>query len=165
MISTQFLRDSPLFRDLDETERAQVLVIGQVRNFPAEQVIFREGEAGDGLYIVIDGSVRISKHTASGEEALAVLEPNAFFGEMALVDFSPRAADAVANVPTETFFIPLQDLRALIAANHGIALKVLYALCEVLTQRLRDTNDRYMTVFTLAQWSAGSAQDNLFPIP
>ena len=164
MISTQFLRDSPLFRDLDEAERAQVLVIGQVRSFLAEQPIFREGDAGDGLYIVIDGNVRISKHTASGEEALAVLEPNAFFGEMALVDFSPRAADAVANVPTETFFIPLKDLRALIEAHHGIALKVLYALCEVLTQRLRDTNDRYMTVFTLAQWSAGS-QDNLFPIP
>ena len=165
MINTQFLRDSPLFRDLDETERAQVLVIGQVRSFHAEQVIFREGDGGDGLYIVIDGAVRISKHTASGEEALAVLEPNAFFGEMALVDFSPRAADAVANVPTETFFIPLKDLRDLIAAHHGIAIKVLYALCEVLTQRLRDTNDRYMTVFTLAQWSAGAAVDNLFPIP
>lgn len=165
MISTQFLRDSPLFRDLDETERTQVLIIGQVRAFEAEGVIFREGDAGDGLYIVIKGSVRISKHTATGEEALAILEPNAFFGEMALVDFSTRAADAVANVPTEAFFIPLRELRALIEANHGIALKVLYALCEVLTQRLRETNERYMTVFTLAQWGAGMTQDNLFPIP
>jgi len=165
LISTQFLRDSPLFRDLDETERAQVLVIGQVRAYGAEEVIFREGDSGDGLYIVIDGSVRISKHTATGEEALAVLEPNAFFGEMALVDFSTRAADAVANVPTETFFIPLRELRTLIEAEHGIALKVLYALCEVLTQRLRDTNERYMTVFTLAQWGGAMTQDNLFPIP
>lgn len=165
MISTQFLRDSPLFRDLDETERAQVLIIGQVRSYRAEEVIFREGDAGDGLYIVIDGTVRISKHTATGEEALAILEPNAFFGEMALVDFSTRAADAVANVPCEAFFIPLRELRTLIEANHGIALKVLYALCEVLTQRLRDTNERYMTVFTLAQWGGGMTQDNLFPIP
>lgn len=165
MISTQFLRDSPLFRDLDEAERAQVLIIGQVRSYRAEEVIFREGDAGDGLYIVIDGTVRISKHTATGEEALAILEPNAFFGEMALVDFSTRAADAVANVPSRAFFIPLRELRTLIEANHGIALKVLYALCEVLTQRLRDTNERYMTVFTLAQWGGGMTQDNLFPIP
>ena len=165
MISTEFLRASPLFRDLDETERAQVLIIGQVRSFAREEVIFREGDAGDGLYIVIDGNVRISKHTASGEEALAVLEANAFFGEMALVDFSTRAANAVANVPTETFFIPLKELRALIEAQHGIALKVLFALCEVLTQRLRETNERYMTVFTLAQWGGGLQQDNLFPIP
>jgi len=76
LISTQFLRDSPLFRDLDETERAQVLIIGQVRNFAAEEVIFREGDAGDGLYIVIDGNVRISKHTAAGEEALAIARSN-----------------------------------------------------------------------------------------
>jgi len=165
LISTQFLRDSPLFRDLDETERAQVLIIGQVRAFRAEEVIFREGDAGDGLYIVIDGTVRISKHTAAGEEALAILEPNAFFGEMALVDFSTRAADAVANVAVETFFIPLKELRHLIETQHGIALKVLYALCEVLTQRLRETNERYMTVFTLAQWGGGMPQDNLFPIP
>ena len=165
MISTQFLRDSPLFRDLDETERAQVLVIGQVRAYGAEEVIFREGDSGDGLYIVIDGSVRISKHTATGEEALAVLEPNAFFGEMALVDFSTRAADAVANVAVETFFIPLKELRHLIETQHGIALKVLYALCEVLTQRLRETNERYMTVFTLAQWGGGKPQDNHIPIP
>lgn len=165
MISTQFLRESPLFRDLDEAERAQVLIIGQVRSFRAEEVIFREGDAGDGLYIVIDGAVRISKHTAAGEEALAILEANAFFGEMALVDFSTRAADAVANVPTETFFIPLKELRGLIEANHGIALKVLFALCEVLTQRLRETNERYMTVFQLAQWGGGTPASNLFPIP
>lgn len=165
MISTHFLKDSPLFRDLDETERAQVLIVGQVRNYRSEEVIFREGDDGDGLYIVIKGSVRISKHTAQGEEALAVLEPNAFFGEMALVDFSPRAADAVANQATETFFIPLKDLRSLIEQNHGIALKVLFALCEVLTQRLRETNERYMTVFQLAQWGGGLPQANLFPIP
>jgi CRP/FNR family transcriptional regulator, cyclic AMP receptor protein len=165
LISTQFLRDSPLFRDLDETERAQVLIIGQVRSFQAEEVIFREGDAGDGLYIVIDGAVRISKQTAAGEEALTILEPNAFFGEMALVDFSTRAADAIANTATETFFIPLKELRSLIEVNHGIALKVLYALCEVLTQRLRETNDRYMTVFTLAQWGGGMPAGNLFPIP
>ena len=165
MISTQFLRASPLFRDLDEAERAQVLIIGQVRSFGTEEVIFREGDAGDGLYIVIDGNIRISKHTPSGEEALAILEANTFFGEMALVDFSTRAADAVANTPTETFFIPLKELRALIECNHAIALKVLFALCEVLTQRLRDTNDRYITVFTLAQWGGGMPEGNLFPIP
>ena len=72
-------------------------------------MIFREGEPGDGLFMVIDGSVRISKHTATGEEALAILEPNAFFGEMALIDFLPRAADAIANAATEIFFIPLRN--------------------------------------------------------
>lgn len=164
MINTAFLTDSPLFRNLDETERAQILIIGQVRNYKKDEVVFHEGDAGDGLFIVVSGSVRISKRSATGEEALAVLEPHAFFGEMALIDFSPRAADAIANEPSDVFFIPLKELRALIEAHHQIALKVLYALCEVLAQRLRETNEKYMTVFTIAQWSGGGS-NNLIPLP
>ncbi len=164
MIDTAFLNDSPLFRNLDETERAQILIIGQVRAYDPDQVIFKEGDAGDGLFIVVKGSVRISKQSATGEEALAILESHAFFGEMALIDFSPRAADAIANEAATLFFIPLKDLRALIESHHQIALKVLYALCETLVQRLRDTNERYMSVFTIAQWSA-SAQNGLIPLP
>ena len=95
---------------------------------------------------------------------MAILEPHAFFGEMALIDFSPRAADAIANEPTDAFFIPLKELRSLIEAHHQIALKVLYALCEVLAQRLRETNDRFMGVFTIAQWSGGG-HSGLIPLP
>ena len=72
MINTAFLTDSPLFRNLDETERAQILIIGQVRAFKKDEVIFREGDAGDGLFIVANGSVRISKQSVTGEEALAI---------------------------------------------------------------------------------------------
>ena len=164
MIDTLFLTQSPLFMNLDETERAQILIIGQVRQVQADEVIFKEGDIGTGLFIVLKGSVRISKRSATGEEALAVMEPPAFFGEMALIDFSTRAADAIANEPSELFFIPLQDLRALIDAQHKIALKILYALCEVLAQRLRETNERYMSIFTIAQWG-GANPDGPLLIP
>ena len=164
MIDTLFLTQSPLFRNLDEAERAQILIIGQVRAFTAGQVIFREGDAGDGLFIVLKGSVRISKRSATGEEALAVLEPPAFFGEMALIDLAARAADAIANEPAELFFIPLRELRSLIEAHHRVALKILYALCEVLAQRLRETNERYMSIFTIAQWG-GANPDGPIPVP
>ncbi len=164
MINTAFLTDSPLFRNLDETERAQILIIGQVRTYKKDEVIFHEGDTGDGLFIVVKGSIRISKRSATGEEALTILEPNAFFGEMAIIDFSPRAADAIANEPTDLFFVPLKDLRSLIEAQHQIALKVLYALCEALVQRLRETNERYMSIFTIAQWSAGG-HNGLIPLP
>ena len=164
MIDTLFLTRSPLFRNLDEAERAQILMIGQVRQVSAGEVIFREGDAGDGLFIVLKGSVRISKRSATGEEALAVLSPPAFFGEMALIDLAARAADAIANEPGELFFIPLQDLRSLIEVQHKIALKILYALCEVLAQRLRETNDRYMSIFTIAQWG-GANPGGPLPVP
>ena len=164
MIDTLFLTQSPLFRNLDEAERAQILIIGQVQTFGAGQVIFREGDAGDGLFIVVRGSVRISKRSVTGEEALAVLDPPAYFGEMALIDMAARAADAIANEPTELFFIPLKDLRSLIEVHHQMALKILYALCEVLAQRLRETNERYMSIFTIAQWG-GAQPEGPIPVP
>jgi len=165
LIDTSFLTDSLLFRNLDETERAQVLIIGQVQTYQPDEIVFREGDPGDGLFIVIKGTVRISRQSATGEEALAILEPNAFFGEMALIDYMPRAASAIANEPCDLFFIPLKDLRALIETHHQIALKVLFALCEVLTQRLRETNDRYMSIFTIAQWGGGGLNNQLIPLP
>ena len=158
MIDANFLTQSPLFRNLDESERVQILIIGQVRSFKAGEVLFREGDAGDGLFVVMKGSVRISKQSATGEEALAVLEPPAFFGEMALIDHSVRAADAIANEDSDLFFIPLQELRSVIDAYHKIALKILYALCEVLAQRLRETNERYMSIFTIAQWGGANPE-------
>ena len=164
MIDTTFLTQSPLFRNLDEAERAQILIIGQIRTYRPDEVIFREGDAGDGLFIVMKGSVRISKCSPTGEEALAVLETPAYFGEMALIDLSPRAADAIANEASELFFIPMQDLRSLIAAHHQMALKILYSLCEVLAQRLRETNERYMSIFTIAQWG-GAQPEGPIPVP
>lgn len=164
MINTAFLTHSPLFRNLDETERAQILIIGQVRTYKEGTVIFKEGDPGDGLFIVVKGSVRISKQSATGEEALAILEPHAYFGEMALIDYSPRAADALANEPTELFFIPLRELRGLIETHHHLALKILYSLCEVLAKRLRETNERYMNIFTIAQWGGANPEGPL-PVP
>lgn len=164
MIDAAFLTQSPLFRNLDEAERAQILIIGQRRTCKAGEILFREGDAGDGLYVVVRGSVRISKQGATGEEALAVLESPAFFGEMALIDLSARAADAIVNEDSELFFIPLQDLRSLIEVQHRIALKILFALCEVLAQRLRETNERYMNIFTIAQWG-GANPDGPIPVP
>src|SRR6478609_1971161 len=57
--------------------------------------IFEHGDAGDKLYLILEGKVRISREVPGmGEEALAILGPGQMFGEMALLDESPRSADA-----------------------------------------------------------------------
>jgi CRP-like cAMP-binding protein len=153
-----------MFSNLDQQACGLILNISEQRTYHGEQVLFREGDPGDGLFIVLSGSVRISKRSNTGEEALAIMEAPALFGEMALIDYLPRAADAVANTALEVLFIPLPAFRALLEVNHQMAFTVLYALCGVLTQRLRETNDRLMSIFTLAQWGGG-LQSDLLPLP
>ncbi len=166
MISTVFLTKSPLFRNLDEQERAQILIAGKMVPYKSGQKVFEEGDEGDGMFVVVKGAVRISKRAPSGEEALAVLEPHAFFGEMSLIDNSPRAADAIAHEDSELFFIPLKELRALIENHHQLAMKILFALSETLAVRLRETTERYMSVFTIAQGgNPGSGGPGILPLP
>ena len=60
--------------------------------------------------------------------------------------------------------MPLRELRSLIESHHQLALKILYSLCEVLAVRLRETNERYMNIFTIAKWG-GADPDIPFPVP
>ncbi len=72
--------------------------LSRERRLRPGEVLFREGDAGDAMYVVVEGRVRIGKHIpGAGEEALAFMERGDWFGEMALIDNQPRSAEATAH--------------------------------------------------------------------
>src|SRR5690606_6249838 len=80
----------------------KIASIGELRSYPAGSFIFSEGDEGDDMFVVTRGKVRISKQVPGiGEEALAILEAGQTFGEMAIVEDSPRSADAIAHSSCE----------------------------------------------------------------
>ena len=86
---TELLKQVMIFRDLDDAELAQVAEVCKEEKYVSGEFIFREGESGNRLYLIVNGEVRISRDVpGSGEEALAVLKPGALFGEMAVFDRS-----------------------------------------------------------------------------
>jgi CRP/FNR family transcriptional regulator, cyclic AMP receptor protein len=107
-------------------------------------MIFREGEKGDKLYIVLDGRVRISKFIPGvGEEALAVLDRGDFFGEMALIDDKPRSADAKAHEnDTTVLSIDRATLNEILSMDPHASLQFLNLLCRMISRRLREINDK-----------------------
>ena len=105
--------------------------------------VFSHGEVGDKLYLILDGKVRISRQVPGmGEEALAVLGPGQAFGEMALLDESPRSADAVVHERCRLLTISKDSFDDLLFLHKDLAYEVLWSVVRILIGRLRETNDK-----------------------
>ncbi len=110
-------------------------------SFRAGQVIFKEGDVGDGVYVVEEGGVEISANS-NGEEGriLSRLKPRNFFGEMAVLDDQPRSATATAEVDSILSFIPRDEmLRALKQSP-----ELLIALAREFSNRMRQFDRRFI---------------------
>lgn len=151
--TAELLRDVTIFRDLDTGELARVAEICREQRFESGEYVFHEGEAGNRLYLVVDGSIRISREVpGSGEEALAVLRPGSLFGEMAVFDRTERSTDAIANEATTLITITRADFELLLDFNRELAHKVLWAVVRLLSGRLRSTNESLRSFLAMSMF-------------
>lgn len=134
------LRSIPLFEHLTDRELSGIQRILHERVYAAGEEIFREGEPGVAMYIIESGSVVI-KVGKSGK-VLAELTGGEFFGELALLDESPRSASAVAKAESKIFAFSQPDLFSLIERDHHLGIKVIVALARIIGDRLKRTNDQ-----------------------
>jgi CRP-like cAMP-binding protein len=113
-------------------------------HFPPNAMMFAEGESGETLHIVVDGSVRISRMVPGmGEECLAILGRGEVFGEMALIDGQPRSADARAHRQGCTVFtISRSLLEEVLSMDPDAAVQFLGLLCRLPRRRIRPLNAR-----------------------
>lgn len=147
------LRKIPLFAGLTRDQVALIAATGTEREYAAGDVLFREGDVGSEFFAIVTGKVRISKIVPGiGEEALAVLEPGAYFGEMALIDDTPRSADAIAHTPCRLWVMQKQDLEELMFLHKDLAYELLWTFVRTLSNRLRETNDKIKAFFALTRF-------------
>jgi CRP/FNR family cyclic AMP-dependent transcriptional regulator len=149
----ELLRHVSIFKDLDDGELAEVAEVCKEEKFVSGEYIFREAEAGNRLYLIVDGDVRISRNVpGSGEEALAVLKKGALFGEMAVFDRSERSTDAISNGGTTVLTIARPDFEMLLDFNRELAYKVQWACIRLLSARLRSTNDSLRSFLAMSMF-------------
>ncbi len=130
--------------------------LSREKKFAPHQQIFREGEAGDEMYVLLEGRVMISKFIpGAGEEALAFLERGDYFGEMALIDNQERSADATASDSGAVVLaIPRDVLAGILDIQRVSSLRLLRLLCTMVAGRLRELDDKIIGWFILAGGSA-----------
>src|SRR5689334_23647599 len=96
------LEASKLFRNINPVEREALRKIAVEKYFSAGDQIFKEGDVGDGIYIVKDGTVEISVVISQNvHRAFAKFGPGELFGEMAVLELKPRTATAIAATDTK----------------------------------------------------------------
>ena len=153
MAVIDLLRNVAIFKDLDDGELARVSEVCREQTFVSGEYVFREGESGNRLYLIVEGEVRISRTIpGSGEEALAVLKKGAMFGEMAVFDRSERSTDAISNGGTKCLTISRSDFELLLDFNRDLAYKVLWACVRMLSGRLRSTNDSLKSFLAMSMF-------------
>ncbi len=137
----EVLNKVPAFSNLSPRELKEVAVIVHKREYRTGEPVFYQGDPGLGMYIVQEGEVSITILGKDGnEQELVVLSDGDFFGELALLDESPRSANAVckSNCTLIGFFRP--DLFELIEKNTSLGIKIVLKLAEIVAQRLRQTD-------------------------
>ncbi|MBS2024064.1 MAG: Stp1/IreP family PP2C-type Ser/Thr phosphatase [Deltaproteobacteria bacterium] len=134
---TEILRRIPLFQHMTYKELLGILGIARGRQFEKGQPIIKEGESGDELFVLFRGKVDVIKNGLH----IAQLKPGGHFGEMGLVDQAPRSATVVAAEDTSAISIDRDSLLKLMRRDSLLAVKLLWSFVQVLSERLRNTNE------------------------
>lgn len=134
----EVLRNMPAFAELNARDIKEVAAIVHRREYRAGEPVFAQGDPGLGMYIIQNGEVAIMIEDKEGQRReLAVLSEGDFFGELGLLDESPRSASAVARTDCLLigFFRP--DLFELIEKKAHLGIRIVLELSGIVAARLR----------------------------
>jgi CRP-like cAMP-binding protein len=135
----ELLRSMDLFADLGESELSRIARLLKEHKVSENEVIFNQGDPGDGLYIVLHGRVRIATSDSFGRErVLAFYGPGEFFGDMAVLTGAPRSATATASSEGRLLQLRKDDFDVLVATN----ISVMRAMMQVMVERQAALNTR-----------------------
>jgi CRP-like cAMP-binding protein len=133
------LARSPLLANIAEDDLKALVRAGRLRSWRPGELLFQRGDAGDGIYAVVSGRVRIILTGRDGSEVLVrALQQGDVFGELAALDGSPRSADAIAETDVRALHIAADRFRDWMEARPRVMLLMLGQLAY----RLRTTNEQ-----------------------
>jgi CRP-like cAMP-binding protein len=132
----------PIFKDLTNCELDAIERILHQREYSTDEVMFRQGEPGMGMYIIQSGKTVVL--TEPEGVTLSELGEGEFFGEASLLSEAPRSATVIAKAPTRLLGFFQSDLFALIERNPRLGLKIVIRLAMFLGERLKSTNQQVL---------------------
>jgi len=131
------LKKIPFFSSLGEADQQALAILLRRKNLVKGEILFRQGDEGTALYVIVQGRIKISMSRRTDKITLAVLGQGDFLGEMALLDGLPRSADAIAVDDSQLYALNRKDFLSFLINNENAVRTVLSSL----SMRLRKTDD------------------------
>lgn len=133
-----FIRQVPIFKELRDDFLVRLASVMNELSFPANHTIFKQGQEGRSLYVVVAGRVRvhIEDHT------IVTLEKNSCFGEMSVFDAEPRSASVTTLEACDCLVLTQQQLYEAIDETPGVAVNII----RLLSHRIRELNHKLNSV-------------------
>src|SRR5262245_7498154 len=152
MPNPTLLDKHPLLVNLTRDQLDRISRAGEIESYNPNEQIVVDGSLGDALFLILSGQVAVHR----GAQTFATLSAGEFFGEMSLVEPSPRSATVTSMQATFLFRLPHDALRQLIADDPRASSVLLVEVVKTLSERLRRANQMLSSVDMLADWLAGS---------
>ena len=134
-----------LFSALERTELERIASHMNIFKLAAGDLVFREGDAGDFVCFVIEGTLTVTKQNLSGEDiVIAELRGGRSIGEMAIVDDYPRSATVSAKKQTILVTLTRERFNHLIESNPLLGIKILKGIARLLSLHLRETSTQLL---------------------
>ena len=135
----QYLKRVPFLGEMSESDIALAAQAIRRRSYRRGEVIFRQDDPGNALYLIESGTVKISRQGEDGRElTLTLLHDGDYFGELALLDDEPRSTDAIAVDATTALLLPSAQFKNFLVDNPRVALQMLSAMSRLYVRRLTD---------------------------
>jgi CRP-like cAMP-binding protein len=152
--SPELLAKVGVFSLLSREEIDQVAEHLATVKLTAGQTLFHEGDQGNDLYIIADGAAAVSiRLPDGGDKEIARFAPGDFFGEMSIFDNAPRSASCRALEKSVLYSLSKDAFTDIISDHPELALKLMYRMLNVTTQRLRGTSE---FVSEMVLWGEGA---------
>jgi CRP-like cAMP-binding protein len=141
MTAAEALQRSTLFRDFTDTGLRIFAAVAREKALPAGSPLFVENMVGESLYVVVSGTVRITRRAADGERELGVLGPGEHLGALAVLARSIRLVSAVAATPCQVLELTHADFVRLQPEKPQACLKLALAIATDLATRVAENRD------------------------
>ena len=135
MTTLDALRATPLFAQLPEADLRRLAEMAQPLTLGPGDLLLREGDPGDAMYVVVSGELDVTKATGGNEIQLARVGPGTIQGEMSAIEGRPRSASVRAITQVDVLRVPRDALLAVFA----VAPEAAFSVLQVVLNRLRST--------------------------